>query len=234
MKVFLFAWIPIMIRGYCYFTHFYIIGCYTQNNTQVLELLVFPMVGNLALSLSAKAVALGFEFGRGVLCEHEAANMSIGGKELNLMVSLTTSGICFFMRNRTQIFLFLFLLLQLCIFSFDSLKLLNQLTSHAVKIKATTNLAQNLDPIQNFLALKLCNKSWTQWLSSICFKLFEKFLSVLFPFGMCKGLLLLIWSHHINREERITFISLYIKLLWCHEVMFLVAFLKIVEMEKIF
>ncbi|KAK4592308.1 hypothetical protein RGQ29_016729 [Quercus rubra] len=49
------------------------------------------MVGNLALSLSAKAVALGFEFGRGVLCEHEAANMSIGGKELNLMVSLTTS-----------------------------------------------------------------------------------------------------------------------------------------------
>ena len=88
-----------MIRGYCYFTHFYIIGCYTQNNTQVLELLVFPMVGNLALSLSAKAVALGFEFGRGVLREHEAANMSIGGKELNLMVSLTTSGICFFMRN---------------------------------------------------------------------------------------------------------------------------------------
>ena len=204
MKVFLFAWIPIMIRGYCYFTHFYIIGCYTQNNTQVLELLVFPMVGNLALSLSAKAVALGFEFGRGVLCEHEAANMSIGGKELNLMVSLTTSGICFFMRNWTPIFLFLFLLLHLCIFSFDSLKLLNQLTSHAVKIKATTNLAQNLDPVPNFLAPKLCNKSWTQWLSSICFKLFEKFLSVLFPFCMCKGLLLLIWSHHINREERIT------------------------------
>ena len=234
MKVFLFAWIPIMIRGYCYFTHFYIIGCYTQNNTQVLELLVFPMVGNLALSLFAKAVALGFEFGRGVLREHEAANMSIGGKELNLMVSLTTSGICFFMRNRTQIFLFLFLLLHLCIFSFDSLKLLNQLTSHAVKIKATTNLAQNLDPVQNSLAPKLCNKSWTQWLSSICFKLFEKFLSVLFPFGMCKGLLLLIWSHHINREERIIFISVFIKLLWCHEVMFLVAFLKIVEMEKIF
>ncbi|KAL0007236.1 hypothetical protein SO802_008738, partial [Lithocarpus litseifolius] len=97
-------------------------GCYTQNNTQVLELLVFPMVGNLALSLSAKAVALGFEFGHGVLCEHEAANMSIGGKELNLMVSLTTSE----------------------------------------QIKATTNLAQNLDPVQNFLALKLCNKSWTQ------------------------------------------------------------------------
>nr|POE84461.1 hypothetical protein CFP56_40781 [Quercus suber] len=36
-------------------------------------------------------MALGFEFGRRVLCEHEAANMSIGGKELNLMVSLTTS-----------------------------------------------------------------------------------------------------------------------------------------------
>ena len=45
------------------------------------------MVGNLALSLSSKAVALGFEIGCGVLCEHEAANMSIGGKELNLMVS---------------------------------------------------------------------------------------------------------------------------------------------------
>ena len=96
-----------MIRGYCYFTHFYIIGCYTQNNTQVLELLVFPMVGNLALSLSVKAMALGFEFGRGVLCEHEAANMSIGGKELSLMVSLTTSGICFFYEELNTNFLIL-------------------------------------------------------------------------------------------------------------------------------
>lgn len=146
---------------------------------------------------------------------------------------LTTSGICFFMKNRTPIFLFLFLL-HLCIFSFDILKLLNQLISHAEQIKATTNLAQNLDSIQNFLALKLCNKSWTQWLSSICFILFGKFLSVLFPFCMCKGLLLLIWSHHLNREERITSISLYVKLLWCHEVMFLVSFLTIVEMEKVF
>ena len=40
----------------------FIIGCYAQNSTQVLELLVFPMVGNLAVSLSAKTVALGFEF----------------------------------------------------------------------------------------------------------------------------------------------------------------------------
>ena len=35
IKVFLFAWIPIEIRGYCYFsyfTHFYVIGCYAQNN----------------------------------------------------------------------------------------------------------------------------------------------------------------------------------------------------------
>ena len=234
MKVFLYAWIPIKIRGYCYFTHFYIIGCYAKKNTQVLELLVFPVVGNLALSLSAKAMALGFEFVRGVLCEHEAANMSIGRKELNLMVSLTTSGICFFMKNRTPIFLFLFLLLHLCIFSFDILKLLNQLISHAEQIKETTNLVQNLDPIQNFLALKMCNKSWTQWLSSICFILFRKFLSVLFPFCMCKGLLLLIWSHHINGEERITSILLYVKFLWCHEVMFLVSFLTIVEMEKNF
>nr|POE50169.1 hypothetical protein CFP56_69944 [Quercus suber] len=98
------------------------------------------MVGNLALFLSAKVVALGFEFGRGVLCEHEAANMSIGGKELNLMVSLTTSE----------------------------------------QIKATTNLAQNLDPVKNFLALKLSNKSWTQ-----CLYLISKYIKIHHNFHYC-------------------------------------------------
>nr|POE82486.1 hypothetical protein CFP56_74213 [Quercus suber] len=37
-------------------------GCYTENNAQVLELLVFPMIGNFGTSLSAKAVALVLEF----------------------------------------------------------------------------------------------------------------------------------------------------------------------------
>ena len=35
IKVFLFAWIPIKIRGYCYFScFFFIIGCRAQNKTQ--------------------------------------------------------------------------------------------------------------------------------------------------------------------------------------------------------
>ena len=83
--VFLFAWIPIKISGYChftYFTHFYTIGCYTENNAQVLELLVFPMIGNFGTSLSAKAVAFGsWILAVESLCEIEATNMSIGGKE---------------------------------------------------------------------------------------------------------------------------------------------------------
>ena len=83
--VFLLAWIPIKISGYChftYFTHFYTIGCYTENNAQVLELLVFPMIGNFGTFLSAKAVAFGsWILAVESLCEIEETNMSIGGKE---------------------------------------------------------------------------------------------------------------------------------------------------------
>ncbi|XP_065623718.1 uncharacterized protein LOC112017216 isoform X2 [Quercus suber] len=69
-----------------------------------------------------------------VLDSTNHSKFGIGGKELNLMVSLTTSE----------------------------------------QIKAATNLAQNLDPIQNFLALKLCNKSWTQcWDEGHCNNFFE-------------------------------------------------------------
>ena len=83
--VFLLAWIPIKISGYChftYFTHFYTIGCYTENNAQVLELLVFPMIGNFGTFLSAKALAFGsWILALESLCEIEETNMSIGGKE---------------------------------------------------------------------------------------------------------------------------------------------------------
>ena len=138
------------------------------------------------------------------------------------------------MQIRTPIFLFLFFF----IFAFSVLifwRTSQSMTSHAEQIKETTNLVQNLDPIQNFLALKLCNKSWTHGYHLFPFYFYlGNLLSVLFPFCMFKGLLLHIWSHHINGEERITSISLNVKLLWCHEMMFLVAFLTIVEMEKIF
>ncbi|XP_030962462.1 uncharacterized protein LOC115983803 [Quercus lobata] len=86
---------------------------FLQNLSQI-QFVNTPRGGlNLATTIA------GISLFSGSLCEHEAANMNIGGKELNQLASLTTSE----------------------------------------QIKETTNLVQNLDPIQNFLALILCNKS---------------------------------------------------------------------------
>ena len=145
--VFLLAWIPIKISGYChftYFTHFYTIGCYTENNAQVLELLVFPMIGNFGTFLSAKAVAFGsWILAVESLYEIEAANMSIGRKEhkSGIWLRLWLLQVFGFFLGRTEhqfscSCLLLFFIILFEVFFWYSEELLDHLTYQAKQIKA--------------------------------------------------------------------------------------------------
>ena len=198
--VFLFAWIPIKISGYShftYFTHFYTIGCYTENNAQVLELLVFPMIGNFGTSLSAKAVAFGsWILAVESLYEIEAANMSIGRKEhkSGIRLRLWLLQVFGFFLGRTEhqfscSCLLLFFIMLFEVFFWYSEELLDHLTYQAKQIKAkfvacSSKLSGHGFNGNPFLLFFFLN-----------FK-FGKSLSVLFSFCMFKGLLLHIWSYH--------------------------------------
>ena len=105
------------------------------------------------------------------------------------------------------------------------------MTYHTEQIKATTNLAQNFDPVQKVLALKCVTSSRLHGNHLLSLKkTIGKSLYVLFPFCMFKGLLLHIWHLHIYGKERIAFISLTLS----YELMYLVALLAIAEIEKNF
>ena len=137
--------------------------------------------------------------------------------------------------NFLVLVLILVLLLHLCLFSFDILK------NFSIKWLLMQNkLRKQLTWCKIWTLFKTfwpwnCATSLDSRLSSISFLfLFGKSLICFVPFLYVQRTVLHVWSHRINGEERITSISLYVKLLWCHEVMFLVAFLTIVEMEKIF